>query len=162
METTQAKIENVFVKPLNDGRSLYRTITAEREYTTFKKDLAEAAKQLIDQQAEIGYTFKPGNPREGGGTWPANYYLESVTPAAMSNGGGGGFSQGPPDDREIRIMREAALERALLTLPYFEKAEQTRETLATLCEEYFSYFATGNWESVGSMTATAPDDDIPF
>jgi len=163
METVQATIDNVFVKNLPDGRPIYRAIVGDREYTTLKKSIAEQAKELVGRQAEIAFTYKPGNPREGGGTWPANYYLESVLPIPIQGNGGFTTAPAPPadDEREQRIMRQSALARAIDTLPYFEKAEQTRETLATLADEYLSYFTTGAWEG-STLTASSPDDDIPF
>lgn len=155
METLQATIDNVFVKQLNDGRSLFRVMVGEREYTTLKKSLAEQAKDLVDREAVIGFNVK----QNGNFT---NYYLESVQ---ASNGQLAINGNGPApvsEERELRIMRQSALERALLSLPYFTAAEQTRETIATLCEEYLAYFVTGEWGG-DTMTAANPDlDDIPF
>lgn len=164
MATTQERIDNVLVKTLQDGRSIYRVMVGNREYTTFKRDLAEAAKELIGREAEIDFQVK----QNGNYT---NYYLDSVLPVRPSQQNGSGqlsLDQGTPsssEERELRIMRQSALARAIETLPYFEKAEQSRETLATLAEEYLSYFLSGNWENNAALAGSSsfqPDDDIPF
>lgn len=159
METTQTRIDNVLVKNLNDGRSVYRVMVGDREYTTFKRDIAEAAKELIGYEAELGFQVK----QNGNFT---NYYLDSVLPVRPIHQTGNGqlsFGTTPAaggEERELRIMRQSALARAIDTLPYFTAAEQTRETLATLSEEYLAYFVSGNWESL--PPAPVVEDDIPF
>lgn len=163
MATTQARIDNVLVKQLSDGKSVYRIMVGDREYTTFKRDIAAAAKELIGREAELEFQVKQKDQ------W-TNYYLDAVLPVRPIHQNGGqqtldGFEQAPAsgDERELRIMRQSALARAIDTLPYFEKAEQTRETLAILADEYLGYFVTGHWESTpGNPADPVPDDDIPF
>jgi hypothetical protein len=157
MPAVTARIQNVTVKTVNTARGsgdVY-TVEADRKYTTWKRDIAQAAKELIGQDAEIAYSEQ----QKGDFT---NYYIDSVLPL---RGTAPDFERAPgpvPQDvKEQRIMRQTAAKVAVEQLRYFTPDDQTKEMLVALTEMWHDYFENG-WPEVDAVPGGFPTDDIPF
>ena len=147
MSSVVATIDSVTAKETNSGKTVY-TVTADgKKYTTFKKDIAAAAKELIGKQAEIDVTSQ----EKGEFT---NHYINAAKPVAPK----GDVFPVTPDDRQASIQRQCALKSAVEFCKTDEKATVEGVLLAA---EAFNAWLAGT-KPVVAGPAGDNFDDIPF
>ena len=101
MSQITAVIESVTKKDLDGGKTVY-TVTADgKKYTTFKSDVATAAKALQGQTAEIARESK----QKGEYT---NWYINGARPVQAA-----AVIPNTPDDKAESIARAVALKAAV-------------------------------------------------
>lgn len=120
-----------------------------REYTTLDGALASKASALVGQPVRLSYTLRQNGKY-------TNYNLADVQPvegveghvvqsvSAAQNG------TSPDEERQLRIMRQSALERALRAFEIavsqgapLDPVANTSE-LYELADEFIDYFTNGN------------------
>lgn len=150
MPTTTGLLEEVLMKQTKQGKPFWEVIVQGHEpFTTFRREVAEAARDLKTRQVAVDYTEK----QNGNFT---NRYADAVTAAQQTFAVEG-------DQREIRIMRQTASKIAAQTLPHLDPSEQTPEGMVQIAEFWVSYYVNG--PGVGAEDAEPgpiPDDGIPF
>lgn len=98
------------------------------EYQTKKQDLADRAKSLIGQNAEIEFTLKENGKY-------TNRYLDKVQPAAAPPSGGGG-----PSKQDVgRMARFSAMNTAAIICAAVEGSNTTPQTLVATARWVLTY-----------------------
>ena len=127
------------------------------EYQTKKQDLADRAKSLIGQNAEIEFTLKENGKY-------TNRYLDKVQPAAAPPSGGGG-----PSSHDIgRMARFSAINTAAIICA--ATGDTSPRELVEVARWVLTYGFKGeeglDLEPPAPAQETLPDpgpaDDIPF
>lgn len=114
-----------------------------RQYDTFDKDLAARALERLNVPSVLEYE----EVQKGQYT---NYTLTGVAPADSDAAAAPSAPQtaapaaGGEDDRQLRIMRQSALERAILTFNTAGQDPLTHQAeLLELADQYIDYFVNG-------------------
>ena len=110
------------------------------KYQTFDAALGEKAAGLLNQPVEIEYEVEARGQYE-------NNVLKSVKAAGGSPANPASvpsISQNvPSDERELRIMRQSGLDRAINTVNAGITTVSTLEELFVISDEYIRYFQNG-------------------
>lgn len=121
------------------------------EFATFKGEIASQASQLLNVPVVVSYTEKQngqytnrtleaiqavGGAAPAPAAQPAPGIVTQYTPSAAS---------APESDRQLRIMRQSALERAIMSFVADGEPILTNlPGLYTLAEEFIDFFENGN------------------
>lgn len=144
-------VEDVRIRNLKDDRQLYVIRISGKEVTTFKRDLAAAAKSMLNQQVNAQITTKQN------GEW-TNHYLEGIESVAAKQ-------DFKVDDKQADIRKAVALKAAIEMLQYFPESGRHWNNVKAMCPDIKRYLES-DWDEVPAPdpvpAGQADVEDLPF